>query len=168
MQTHNFAATYQEGVVTAVDAKSHKVRCKIPALDDLETAWLPYLTPSAHGNQFYCLPDVNTLVALLLDAQGEGGCVLGAIYNTQDPTPAQNASLWVKKFSNGTSIQHDLKSGDISIHASGKVVINDCFVAVNGGSVTVTGGDVIADGISLKNHHHMEQGDGAPTSPAKP
>jgi len=36
------------------------------------------------------------------------------------------------------------------------------------GSVNIVNGDCIADGISLKNHKHMEQGDGAPTSPSIP
>ena len=51
MKTHDFGATYQEGIISAVDAANHKVRCKIPALEDLETAWLSYLTPNAGGNQ---------------------------------------------------------------------------------------------------------------------
>lgn len=167
MQTHNFGATYQEGIVSAIDPKSHKVRCKIPALEDLETAWLSFLTPNAGGNQFYCLPDVGELVAILLDARGEGGCVLGAIYNEQDPTPVQNSDIWIKQFKNGTIIQHDRKSGDLTIHTTGKVIVNNCHVQVNNGNVNVSGGDVIADGISLKNHHHIEQGDGKPTSPSK-
>lgn len=167
MQTHNFGATYQEGIVSAIDPKSHKVRCKIPALEDLETAWLSFLTPNAGGNQFYCLPDVGELVAILLDARGEGGCVLGAIYNEQDPTPVANGEIWLKKFKNGTTIQHDRKSGDLTIHTTGKVIVNNCHVQVNNGNVNVSGGDVIADGISLKNHHHIEQGDGKPTSPSK-
>lgn len=167
MQTHNFGATYQEGIVSAIAPKSHKVRCKIPALEDLETAWLSFLTPNAGGNQFYCLPDVGELVAILLDARGEGGCVLGTIYNEQDPTPVTNGDIWLKKFKNGTTIQHDRKSGDLTIHTTGKVMVNNCHVQVNNGNVNVTGGDVIADGISLKNHHHIEQGDGKPTSPSK-
>lgn len=36
------------------------------------------------------------------------------------------------------------------------------------GSMAILNGDVTADDISLKNHHHQEQGDGAPTSPSKP
>lgn len=147
MQTHDFGATYQEGIVTAVDGKKHKVRCKIPALEDLETAWLPFLTPNAGGNKFYCLPDEGELVALLLDARGEGGCVLGTIYNDQDTTPASSNDVWKKQFSNGTTIEHDRGSGHITIHAEGKII-------VTGSDITVTGGDVIADGISLKNHVH--------------
>lgn len=154
MQTHDFCATYQEGVVIAVDGAKHKVRCKIPALEDLETAWLPFLTSNAGGNKFYCLPDVGELVALLLDARGEGGCVLGTIYNDQDTTPASSNDVWKKQFSNGTTIEHDRGSGHITIHAAGKVVVNGSNVDVNSGTITVTGGDVIADGISLKNHVH--------------
>lgn len=35
------------------------------------------------------------------------------------------------------------------------------------GGADVTGGDVTADGLSLKQHHHTEQGDGAATSSAQ-
>lgn len=35
------------------------------------------------------------------------------------------------------------------------------------GAVQIQSGDVTADGISLKQHTHTEQGDGAPTSPAR-
>ena len=161
MKTHDFTATFQQGIVSAIDAANHKVRCKIPALENLETAWLPVLTPNAGGNQFYCLPDKGELVALLLDARGEGGCVLGAIFNAQDKPPANNPDIWLKKFSNGTTIEHNRKTGELAIHAAGKVVINgcpietnNCPINVNSGTVTVSGGDVVADGISLKNHVH--------------
>lgn len=123
MKTHDFGATYQEGIISAVDAANHKVRCKIPALEDLETAWLSYLTPNAGGNQFYCLPDEGELVAVLLDARGEGGCVLGAIYNEKDTTPANDNNMWVKKFTNGTVISHNRKSGEININTSGSVTV---------------------------------------------
>lgn len=154
MQTHNFTATYQTGIISAVDPATHEVRCKIPALDDLETAWLPFLTQNSGGNQFYCLPDLGELAVLLLDARGEGGCVLGTIYNAQDPTPAANSNIWKKQFSNGTTIEHDRTSGNITIHAANAVIVNGSPVNVNGGTVTVKDGDVIADGVSLKNHVH--------------
>lgn len=152
--THNFAATYQEGIVSQVDAKRHKIKVTIPALEDFETAWLSFLTPNAGGNQFYCLPDVGELVAILLDARGEGGCVLGTIYNNQDLAPASSNDIWLKKFSNGTTIEHNRRTGNLTIHTSGKVIVNNCNIDVNSGTITVNGGDVIADGISLKNHVH--------------
>ncbi|KGQ56563.1 Phage P2 baseplate assembly protein gpV [Gallibacterium anatis] len=165
--THNFAATYQEGIVSQVDAKRHKIKATIPALEDFETAWLSFLTPNAGGNQFYCLPDVGELVAILLDARGEGGCVLGTIYNNQDPAPASSNDIWLKNFSNGTTIEHNRKTGNLTIHTSGKVIVNNCNIDVNSGTITVNGGDVIADGISLKNHVHVNVASG-PSKTGKP
>lgn len=139
MNTHNFGATYQEGIVSAVDPASHKVRCKIPALEDLETAWLSYLTPNAGGNQFYCLPDEGELVALLLDARGEGGCVLGAIYNAQDPTPTSDGDMWMKKFSNGTVISHNRKSGDVVVKTQGHLTATADGGATINADTTING-----------------------------
>ena len=139
MQTHNFGATYQEGIVSAIDPKSHKVRCKIPALEDLETAWLSFLTPNAGGNQFYCLPDVGELVAILLDSRGEGGCVLGAIYNEQDPTPTSDGDMWMKKFSNGTVISHNRKTGDVVVNTQGHLTATAASGATLNADTTING-----------------------------
>ena len=38
-QTHDFGATLQFGVVSAVDEAGHNLRVKIPALEDMETDW---------------------------------------------------------------------------------------------------------------------------------
>lgn len=134
MQTHNFGATYQEGIITAVDASKYKVRCQLPTLENLETAWLPVLTQNAGGNQFYGLPDVGELVALLLDSRGEGGCVLGAIYNDQDPVPVSNSDIWLHKFKNGTEISHNRQTGDVVVNTSGKVTVTAAKAIVNADS----------------------------------
>ncbi|WP_017807550.1 phage baseplate assembly protein V [Avibacterium paragallinarum] len=146
MQTHNFTATYQEGIVSAVDINTHKVRCKIPALDDLETAWLHYLVPNAGGNQFYCLPDVGELVALILDARGEGGCVLGAIYNQQDPVPVANGEMFMLKFKNGTTISHNRATGDVVIDAVGTVLVKSPSLITLDCSETKTTGNLLVEG----------------------
>ena len=54
--SHNFAATLQFGTVAAVDASRHALRVTLPALENLQTDWLPMLTLAAGGNQFYSLP----------------------------------------------------------------------------------------------------------------
>lgn len=61
MQTHNFGATLQFGTVAEVDDKKHAVRVDLPALENLQTDWLPVITLGAGGNQFYCLPDVGSV-----------------------------------------------------------------------------------------------------------
>lgn len=123
MQTHDFTATMQFGTVSAVDAAAHSLRVKIPVLDDMETDWLPMATPAAGGNRFYSLPDVGELVVCLLDARGENGCVIGAIYNASDKPPVSDQNKWVKRFANGTVISHDRRSGEVVVETPGKVEI---------------------------------------------
>ncbi|WP_127202028.1 phage baseplate assembly protein V [Neisseria meningitidis] len=123
VQTHDFTATMQFGTVSAVDAAAHSLRVKIPVLDDMETDWLPMATPAAGGNRFYSLPDVGELVVCLLDARGEAGCVIGAIYNATDKPPVSDQNKWVKQFTNGTVISHDRGSGEVVVETPGKVKI---------------------------------------------
>lgn len=47
-----------------------------------------------------------------------------------------------------------LTTPNVTANVSGQVTINSPAVQVNNGTVTVSGGDVIADGISLKHHVH--------------
>ncbi|MDK4575410.1 phage baseplate assembly protein V [Kingella kingae] len=192
MQTHDFGATLQFGTVAEVDDKKHAVRVDLPALENLQTDWLPVITLGAGGNQFYCLPDVGALVVCVLDAQGESGVCLGAIYNDADPVPETSRDIHVLQYTNGTRIQHNRKTGDVLIKTNGMVTIDaDTVVqktltvnglltytagmAGSGGSgaaATISGslkatGDISAGAISLQNHVHTEQGDGAKTSSAE-
>ena len=122
-QTHDFAATLQFGTVSAVDEAGHNLRVTIPALEGMETDWLPMTTPAAGGNQFYSLPDEGEQVVCLLDARGENGCVIGAIYNATDKPPVSDQNKWVKRFTNGTVISHDRSSGEVVVETPGKVRI---------------------------------------------
>ncbi len=191
MKPHDFGATFQEGIVCQVDSHLHRVKVKIPALDNLETDLLPFLTPNAGNNRFYCLPDVGELVAVLLDARGEGGCVLGTMYNEKDLPPTQDGEMWGKWFNNNTLITHNRKNGEINIStqgngnqtfhqltitAKGGVIIN-ADVTING-NLHITGtstadGDHISAGVSGKSHTHTQQdgndaGGGVNTSSPNP
>ena len=104
--------------------KKHAVRVDLPALENLQTDWLPVITLGAGGNQFYCLPDVGALVVCVLDAQGESGVCLGAIYNDADPVPATSRDIHVLQYTNGTRIQHNRKTGDVLIKTNGMVTID--------------------------------------------
>lgn len=144
LTTHDFTATYQEGIVSQVDPKTHRVKATIPALEDLETAWLPFSTLNAGGNQFYALPDVGELVAMVLDARGESGYVLGTIYNSQDPVPVNDNEMWMFKFKNGTEISHNRQTGDVVISTSGKVIVTASQAVVN--APTEINGDTTVNG----------------------
>ena len=189
-QTHDFGATLQFGVVSAVDEAGHNLRVKIPALEGMETDWLPMTTPAAGGNQFYSLPDEGEQVVCLLDARGENGCVIGAIYSMADKPPASSKDKWVRRFKNGTVIEHDRKSGDVLVKTDGVVTIDaDAVVkktlTVEGlftytagmsgkggsgaaakidGAIEATG-DIKSKGISLPDHTHTGDSGGTTSTP---
>ncbi len=82
------------------------------------------------------------------------GVILGALYADSAPANGDRAGLQRATFSNGSVIEFDrdantfrmnLAGGAVEITASGGLTII--------GTVTVQG-DVIADGVSLKNHKH--------------
>ena len=157
--THNFAATLQFGTVAAVDAAKHSLRVTLPALENLQTDWLPMITPAALGNQFYRLPDVGTLC--LLDAQGEGGAVLGAIYNDADPAPASNADLHVLQYSNGTRIEHDRSTGNVLVKTSGKVLVQAGEVTIDAPNTTTTGNLLVQGSLTYQGGMTGSGGAGA-------
>lgn len=191
-ETHNFGATLQFGTVSAVDAAKHAVRVNIPALDNLQTDWLPVLTQAAGGNRFYCLPDPGALAVCLLDARGESGVVLGTVYNDSDPTPATSPDLHVLQYANGTRIEHDRRTGNVLVKTAGKVTI-DAPEAETTGNLAVQGmltyakglkaansesntaaeikgevnikGDLVVNGIRFSTHTHGGDSGGTTTAP---
>lgn len=180
--THNFTATFQQGLISQIDPATHHAKVILPALDDFETAWLPVLTAFSGGNKFYAMPDIDELVAVILDAQGEYGYILGAIYNDIDTPPTSNADVYIKQFKNGTQISHDCSSGDVLVKTSGtvtvqagNVVIASDSITLNGattinGTTSITGtltatGDIIGAGKSLSKHTHRGDSGGQTSAP---
>ncbi|STZ76113.1 putative phage-related baseplate assembly protein [Bergeriella denitrificans] len=188
--THDFAASLQFGIVAAVDEAGHNLRVRLPALEDMETDWLPMITPAAGGNRFYSLPDEGEQVVCLLDAQGESGVVLGATYNAADKPPVASKDKWVRRFSNGTLIEHDRTSGNVLVKTSGVVTIDadtvvEKTLTVNGlltytagmsgsggggasanidGAIHATG-DITSGRISLPGHIHPGDSGGTTGKP---
>lgn len=163
---NNLSATLQFGDITQVDPATHKVKVAFNALDGMESDWLPVITMGAGGNQFYALPDVGAVAVCLMNAMGDGGVVLGVVYNDNDATPTSNQNLWIKRFNNGTLISHDRSSGQVTVKTDGAVLIKSASaVTLDAPTVVITGslsvqekitalGDVVGSGVSLKSHTH--------------
>ncbi len=113
---------------------------------------LPVLQRQTLKNKDYCLPDVGEYVLCIFLPTGNAeGFVVGAFYHDGNDLPAKDSDKQVISFSDGTTIEYDRSTHTLSINAVGPVNI------VASGNVNITG-DVIADGISLKNHTHPETG----------
>ena len=164
-ETHNFGATLQFGTVSAIDAAKHAVRVNIPALDNLQTDWLPVLTQAAGGNRFYCLPDPGALAVCLLDAQGESGVVLGTVYNDSDPPPADSPDLHVLQYANGTRIEHDRSTGNVLVKTSGKVLVQAGEVTIDAPNTTTTGNLLVQGSLTYQGGMTGSGGAGAAAVP---
>ncbi|MFZ1418297.1 MAG: phage baseplate assembly protein V [Burkholderiaceae bacterium] len=154
-RTHDFTATQQIGIVAECDDSKHAVRVRLPALEDMLTDWLPVIVANAGSNRFYALPDPNEQVVCMLDARGEGGVVLGAIYNSADPTPASNRDIWCKQFTNGTRVEHNRATGQVTVDTPGNVLIKaggkvtiDCAETETTGNLLVSGSLTYMQGMT--------------------
>lgn len=150
-------ATLKYGIVTALDATTQRVRVRLPDLDDLETHWLPVLVMRAHRDHATHLPDIGEHVAVLLDARGEDGVVLGAIYSERDPAPADGPDITAVRFVDGGMIHYDRASGmltvvatgPVAVQAGGPVTVTAPSVTIDSQQVTVTGHLTVLGGISV-------------------
>lgn len=140
------------GTVEDVDYAAATARIRI---GDVLTAPLAMSSLRAGGNRAWAPFEVGEQVVVAAPSGNLAtGVILGALYADSAPANGDRAGLQRATFSNGSVIEFDrdantfrmnLAGGAVEITASGGLTII--------GTVTVQG-DVIADGVSLKNHKH--------------
>lgn len=140
------------GTVEEVDYATATARIRF---GDVVTAPLSMSALRAGGNRAWAPYEVGEQVVVAAPSGNlASGVILGAIYADAAPANGDSADLHRVTYANGAVIEYDraanhfrmnLAGGSVEISASGGLTII--------GTVTVTG-DVIADGISLKNHRH--------------
>lgn len=121
---------YRRGIVTELDPATHRARVRLPDRDNITSPWLNVLAPTAHDDKVFGLPPVGSQVAVLLDEHDEAGCILGAIYSTQDQPTASSEQVRRIDFRDGTRIEYDAEAQRLNI------------ALADGASVHVTGGVV--------------------------
>lgn len=175
------------GQISEVDCARAKARVKF---GQVTTDWLPWVTFRAGSAQTWSAPTTGEQCIVL--AQGGDlnmAAIILGLYTKN--APSQSADEHVFNFSDGAKITYNQASGELTatglktanIDAANSLTITSPTVTING-DLSVTGnidtdknisakgnigagGDVKASNISLRNHNHIEQGDGQPTSKAK-
>jgi phage baseplate assembly protein V len=146
------------GRVSAVDPAKATARVVFEA-HDLVSYDLPILQRQTMKNKDYWLPDVGEhVICIFLPTGNAEGFILGAIYSKEDQPLVTSPDKRAIFFEDGSFIEYDRASHILTINVKGPVNI------VASGNVNVSG-DVVADGISLKNHIHPENDLGGPTGP---
>lgn len=164
------------GTVTAVDAANARVQV---SSGGVLSDWMPWVVTRAGQDKTWHPPDVGEQVVVLMPTGEIGqGVVLGALYQNRFPAPSNNPDMAMIKFRDGTVFSYDpkqglatlsigstratLRDGAADLIVKTLTVSGDLKVGGNlnvgksitaGGSVTAQD-DVVAGGISLKNHTH--------------
>jgi len=144
----NSAAGIHFGRVTAVDAKTCRIRVELPERDALVTYWLHVPQRNTHHNQHRSLPDLGAHVVVLLAANGVDGAYLGSIYSDAEPPPVVDEHQEYVRFSDGTEVSYDPATHTHRINCVGKIeILAATTVLVQAGaSVTVDTPEVIVTG----------------------
>lgn len=128
------------GEVSSINETNGTVRVKFDDRDNLISAELPLL------NAEYNIPDIGSQVLCLFLPNGlqEGFCLNG-FYSDSNTPPVQGKNIYYKKFGDGTSIQYNRSTKELTINSAGPIIING-NVQVNGNinaTGTVTGSNIV-------------------------
>ncbi|TDK65971.1 phage baseplate assembly protein V [Sapientia aquatica] len=165
-----FGVTARNGLVSDIDPARHKVRVIFPELDNLESFWLSVLARKSLKDKDYWLPDVGEQVAVLMDAFGEDGWVLGAVFSDIDKPSVTSKDKRNVTFADGAVIEYDRQThhfdlrlpagatmsitADGGIKVTGNVTIEKGDITIANGSLKAPNGDVVANGVSVSKHSH--------------
>ena len=86
--------------------------------------------------------------------------VVGSLFQAAHPAPSLNPDVHRIEYSNGTVIEHDRSSGNVSVTTSGDVDVTAAAVNVTASEVTIDAADVFITGqltvdedITFRNGH---------------
>jgi phage baseplate assembly protein V len=137
------------GIVNEVDGKTARARVRLPDQDDAVTEWLAVGQQRTLNNKHYALPDVGEHVAVMLNASGEDGVVLCAIYSQADAPPVTEPAKTHLTLADGTVFEYDSDSHE------GKIAGN-CTLTLDVTTVHCTH-DLMVGGKATLNEAEVTQ-----------
>lgn len=145
------------GRVSAVYPASGTAKVVFDDRDNYVTPELPIMNRGSQGVKDYWMPAVGEqVICAFLSNTSKEGFILGSHFNDEDKPPVTSKNKQHLRFPDGTFIEYDQQTHILTVDVKGMLILNTT------GDVTVTG-DVVADGVSLKNHTHSH-GDTAGTT----
>ncbi|AWK43091.1 phage baseplate assembly protein V [Photorhabdus laumondii] len=154
------SVTRQVGTISAVDPATVRARVRLPECDNMRTNWLNVLQRNTQNNKDYWLPDVGEQVEVLLDANGEDGVILGAIYSSVDQPPANNKNIRGVTYADDAAFYYDRTSHTLTINggiqhikiaAGANVVIYAQQATIDAPETIVTGNMLVKGQLIYQN-----------------
>ena len=150
------------GIVSKVNFEKGTVIVEFPDLG-IPSDELIVFQGRTHGTKHYSMPEIGEIGLCLLNETGTSGYYLGAGYSEANPMPEKiGDGISLTVFNDGTSIIYDENTSKlyISVIKNTEIICPKIFIK---GDLTIEGNielvgkleateDVLASGISLKNH----------------
>lgn len=138
MDTNFIKNIVRIGRVSSIDVNTNTARVAFSDKDDLVSGNLMIVNRGSMVDKDYWIPDIDEQVLCLMqpNASGKGlndGFILGSFFSAEDPQQESSADVRAVKFSDGTVVKHDRKTGNLTINATGDISI------IAGGAVTIKG-----------------------------
>ena len=138
MDTNFIKNIIRIGRVSSIDVNTNTARVAFSDKDDLVSGNLMIVNRGSMVDKDYWIPDIDEQVLCLMqpNASGKGlndGFILGSFFSAEDPQQESSADMRAVKFSDGTVVKHDRKTGNLTINATGDISI------IAGGAVTIKG-----------------------------
>lgn len=152
------------GSISEVDHDAKKIRVKTGGLT---TSWLPWPAEIGKNYRRWRPMRAGTQVVLACPCGDPAQAVIIQILYTSELTaPSADPDVDLIAFDDGSYIEHNAAGKTMKVHSAGTMTLSYTHLHLQG-PVTQTGGDITSDAISLQNHTHTEQGDGADVSKPK-
>lgn len=116
---------YRRGVLEEVDPATHRARVRFPDRDGLVSPWLDVLVRDARDDKEFSLPSVGAQVGVMMDEHDEAGCILGALYSSEDKPTANVETIRRWDFADGGRIEYDRAAGELRVTLPGLTQIGE-------------------------------------------
>ncbi len=115
------APTLKFGTVSA--SRPGFARVRLPDAGNLRTMWLPIAYPKTQDDECYWTYDPGEQVAVLLDAQGEDGVILGAVFSDADTPPVTSPDKFGVRFKDGAELEYDRATHTLTVRGGVQKVV---------------------------------------------
>lgn len=147
----NATAQSRVGIVSSFDTDNYAAKVMFQP-ENVESGWLPILSVWAgNGWGMFCPPSIGDQVNVdFQEGVAESGYISARFFNDED-RPVRSIPGEFRLIHKSGAVIKMNNDGTISISAS---AINSTGAWTHNGNMSIVGGDVRADSISLKGHHH--------------
>ena len=124
------------GQVSSQNPSNMTVKVVFPGAEDLVSADLAILNRGSQNRKDYWVPDVGEQVLCIFpqNVSGRGsneGYVVGSFFSDADSPQITNPEIRRIDFGDGSFIEHNRSTGNLTIHATGNIIITGATVHIN-------------------------------------